>query len=421
MEFSEAAIDLLLLLQRVIEPPLIIELPNHQKLISNPNHTKYHKVIWKTAMLANMFLSAFACIEIAKINLSVKLPSSEQEVSGYSGEAVCVYIVYLTVNLGCIATHFTLNNYTSDLIFVATQSLKFINERKLRSQPAISKIQHFMPKLIVYSIPTAFVIIIGIHFLVSYLRPYDPLQAHASSKDLQAITKFLLQFGGSLVFGVPAAIGLLGCFQILMGMIAFTEVSVYGCGLMYDGGPVIHAVRQYNFQRNILSRFKESFEAIPLRVIRKRRRSNVFKFNKCFSIHHQFQIIIDVTNSLSYVIITALLLFGSGIYITCFYVLVKFSQRLALIMCLAAGTYIMLYEFMVVLILWLAAVPYEKSRAFRSFWKNILDTNLESRQLRSCMLLAYSAGPIRKVKPCTILVINDILMNATASLIQVRN
>ncbi|CAL8146427.1 unnamed protein product [Orchesella dallaii] len=354
MEFSEAAMKLYLVVQRHLHFPLIVELPSRQRLIENPNFTKFHRLAWRFNMFASIFLCFFSFAQIMKVHHTTETSSSfGKQFPWHSTEQLCVYFIILTVNMGGIAAYWTVYNYPSDLRLLASQSLAIGANNGVLASNLRERLSELLSakKLFVYFSGIPFLLLIICHFVIPFMRPFDPLQVFVNPENFQQHEKLLFKIGGSIVLGVPTAIGVLSCFQFFLGIVLFVEVSVVISKDVYDGGGVIHSVQQYYVEQCL----------------------------ECW-------------------------------------ILIKLHHRMPLLIHAGAGIYIVAYEMFAYLLVSMGAVPHEKSKRFRSFWRHVLTSPRERMQLKSCYVLAYSAGPIRKVRARTVLDINNALLNATASL-----
>ncbi|CAL8146373.1 unnamed protein product [Orchesella dallaii] len=271
-------------------------------------------------------------------------------------------------------------------------------------------------QLLIYGTPATYSVVIAVNFGIPFMGPYDPVQVFLSPKGLEQKRDIYLQIVGSILLGIPTAVGALTCLQLFLQMTVIVETTAVASNIMHDCGPLIQSIMELYTDIN----YGATTSRFQLAVVGRRIRRNFNKFRQHWKIHHQIQIILCVVNHLSYLMLTEIILFGSLVVVTCFYTLVKLNGNIPLVFCIGAGLYVAFYEFSSSLFFSFASIPYEKSKQFCAFWQHVRKMKAEQKQLKSCMLLAFSAGPIRKVKVQTVWIINDALLNAIATFILMK-
>ncbi|CAL8146829.1 unnamed protein product [Orchesella dallaii] len=392
MEMSEAALKIHGWLQKIIRLPLIVEEPDRLTIAENPNYTRFHRTTWRLIMFTSLLLCIFSLFQIIKIHFT----SSPSAILKWADvEQISLYELVISINLGGLSAYYMESRFPSEVCFLGTQSLKFrikqmhlVNTKRTGGVPSLKS-------LLMYSIIFPSILFSSTNFVLPFLRPYDPVQVFFGANDFGIWGSYLFKVAGSIIFGLPTCLSVLICFQGFLAIIFIAENSFLLSKAMYDRGPVIRAIQRCLVQG----------------MIRK------FVFKKHFSTYRQFQIIICGMNQISYVLVSDLLFLGSFTFVMCIYTAVKLHHKLPSYILLAVGCYIVGYLILSPVLLSLGAMPHEKSIAFHHFWFCLLKNKVERKQLKACKLLAYSAGPIPVVQAKTQMDINDVLANATATLI----
>jgi len=208
-------------------------------------------------------------------------------------------------------------------------------------------------------------------------------------------------------------------YQCLIGITFIAESALVLSKRIYTGGPVLRSVKEYKRKKAAIYLSTLSRGNCAQNLVN-RFRIACFLFKKHRSVYRQFQILLSVSNNISYCIVSTILFVGGALVLTNIYMIVKLHDSLPLLVNIVGVTFIIVYEVLAVLLMSLGALPYERSKLFKMFWRHVV-SGIQLKQLESCKLLGFSAGPIRVAKARTVLDMNDVLLNAAASLVLMRS
>jgi len=362
-------------------------------------------------MFGNALLCLFSFSQILELQFNA---STSTSFNWRNAEKLASNIIIFIANFFGVAAYHVCNTYPTDICFLITQSVQLRSAKNFQGDGSQSR--GTVKLLFVYF--TVVIPIIGftLHFGAPFLRPYDPVQAYFADCD----PSWVLKIVGSLVLGIPTSLSIILIYQCVIGIIFIGDTAFLLSKAMYHGLPVIHSAQEYILKRTAFHFSTVSRPNVAQNLVR-RFRINCFQFKRYWSVYRQFQILICICNSISDFILTTLLVFGGALFVTCFFMVVKLHDNIPLLVNISAVVFIVVFEAIMAILLFLGAVPHERSKMFKTFWRHLLKTKVERKQLDSCKVLGFSAGPIRVAKSRTVLDLNNVLINATASLVLMRN
>ncbi|CAL8146574.1 unnamed protein product [Orchesella dallaii] len=385
---STAAVNLHVILQRVIELPIIVnqnDKVGNNRIIPNPNFfRKNNKIRWFLAKTAMQFFSIFTNFRLLYL-FPPRVNSDMQQMS--------IYIITLGVNLCGIAAYWTQTNFINEICFILSESAKKVNMIPgLWLWPSRERLPS-AGELVMYYFALAPIAISLIPFTAPFLYSYDPVQLIWTQCFSTTSYPFLLKVVGSFAWGVPSVYAVAILYSFLLGTTGIVEHALIQSKILFEND----------------SRFK-LVKLLHLNTVS-------FQFRTRLALHRQLQVFIRIANNVSYRILFNILFMGSTACVTCVCVIVKLRNGLPHLFCFGAAMNALGYEVTLFALVSLAAIPHTKSKDFRGFWRHLLRKKAEMKELSSCLPFGFSFGPIPVIMERTVLGINDVLVNATASLI----
>ncbi|CAL8130759.1 unnamed protein product [Orchesella dallaii] len=369
----------------------------------NPKFSRYHKSVWyflKVCMQVLAIICIFRCLYLFQHRLG-----------HLDWEQLSIYVLILINNLTGITCYWTMFKYPTQISFLVEQS---INMRKLKpSKFSFSKPPKFQ-EMMVYGSVMLPIVMTMTPFVTPLFRSYDTAQlifTHILGNN--SSYTFARRIMGSLVWGIPSIISNTLIFNLILVMLVIVENAI-SLSTSVHFGTSASMIKYLNSYLSGLTIIGNRWGKIA------HRSENIIRFTRRLEHYRQLQILLCVTNGISYRCLFVFLYCGGVALVTSIYIVVKLRHEIPLLIVLGSGIFLIMGELTAVIMLTLAARPHEYSKAFRDFWKHLLKTKFALKQLRSCATLGFSCGPIPVVKADTFLTLHDVVLNATATILLIQ-
>lgn len=404
MEISQGCINSMYLLQKMIYPPTRVVISSSQvKEIVSPDFFRKKsraRKIWKInkrLMCCIAMLSYFQIISLFR-----------QWKKGNNAQHLCVNTLVLSLMIVQVVASDTLSKSAEELSYLATHS-KILAGFRSAGYPSLKRIPNWKDLMVIYEVS-------GVFITFTTLVP-SALPLFIYHHPLKIVTKFLLDLAFKLgfqhayleiildtvsgaIYGVVGFHGG-GCFLfLLLGSTVFTETLVKASFQLFDKRKLSKFSVQKIFHINV--------------IVSRTSYGQVYKIYRCM------QILIRVANQAVSQYFQTLMVIGILGSACSGYTCIKLYSELPFTIYILVTIYLPLCVLLDIVLFILAAIPYENTFKFKSYWTRELRGKFDRTQIRSCPLLCYSFGFVEQCRRTSALSVLDLIINGVASLTLLR-
>ncbi|CAL8112072.1 unnamed protein product [Orchesella dallaii] len=443
MGFGEAFINVQLIYQRIFDMPWYYD-TNKEKLIPNPKvRNRWKMPIWQF-MKIGLVLGSIACIYRC-----VRIFKKYQATGGFESEEVCLYFMALAMLTQAFVTIYTLEVDPKQLCYINSQIFK-LGGIKYQGWPSSKRLPNLM-ELVGYGMALGFCNFTIVSAFYPVLRPYDPINMELDGI-LPEVPRRLLAaiFYGTLVFFAANT-----CASFLLMVLAivhvFEEETEANHKLSMEESQqktrhlverviqeilkVLFLLLEKVFRKNKVTVHPELLQPTPpylqeIMVVKRTSEGDISvnilssqtPINERFRIrrkrHIRMRLLMETSNKSCETFVPTMAIVGMVICVVFNYTLLTMYDKEDLQLFVALGVCILICINLLILFLCHhASLPLIHTTETIIFWKGRLTGQVEKRQVRCMRPLGFTLGKFFYAKRDTALEINDIISNATITLL----
>ncbi|CAL8112124.1 unnamed protein product [Orchesella dallaii] len=443
MGFGEAFINVQLVYQRIFDMPWYYDIQK-ERLIPNTKLKKRWKMpIWKSIKIGLVVTLIALCYHCTRIFLNYKYANA------FNPEEICIYFTSIGMLIQAYVTMYTLEDDPQEFCHIESQIFN-LGGIKYKGWPSSRRLPNLM-ELVGYGMALVFCNFTFVSAFYPLLRPYDPINMELNGI-LPEVPRRLL---AAVLYGTLVFFAANTCASFLLAVLTVVHVfeletlANLKLSLGESHRETVHPLERiiHNILKVLFLQLEKVFQKRKIAVVPdslERKQQNLqeiitinhgsdvnasvmesnsrISINEIFKIrrkrHIHLRLLMETSNRTVEIFVPTMAIVGMLFCVIFNYTLVKMYDREEFRLFIVLGVCLLICINMLTLFLCHhASSPLVYTNETIMFWKGRLTGRVERRQVMCMRPLGFTLGKFFYAKRDTALEINDIITNATISLL----